>query len=31
MAGDDTVFVATASARDQRRLIQRLEVFLKEG
>jgi transcriptional regulator of arginine metabolism len=31
MAGDDTVFAATASARDQRRLIQRLEVFLKEG
>lgn len=30
MAGDDTVFVATAAARDQKRLIQRLESFLKE-
>jgi len=28
MAGDDTVFVATASARHQQRLIQRLEAFL---
>jgi transcriptional regulator of arginine metabolism len=31
MAGDDTVFAATATARDQKRLIQRLEVFQKEG
>ena len=30
MAGDDTVFVATAAASDQKRLIQRLESFLKE-
>jgi transcriptional regulator of arginine metabolism len=30
MAGDDTVFAATASARDQKRLIQRIESFLKE-
>ena len=29
MAGDDTVFVATASARHQQRLIQRLESFLE--
>ncbi|HEY8019826.1 MAG TPA: arginine repressor [Thermoanaerobaculia bacterium] len=29
MAGDDTVFVATASARHQQRLIQRLEAFLE--
>jgi transcriptional regulator of arginine metabolism len=28
MAGDDTVFAATASARDQKRFIQRLESFL---
>jgi len=32
MAGDDTVFVATASARDQKRFIRRLQAFLpKEG
>ena len=31
MAGDDTVFVATASAGDQKRFIRRLESFLKEG
>lgn len=30
MAGDDTVFAATASARDQRRLLQRLEPFLRQ-
>ena len=30
MAGDDTIFVATANARDQKRLIQRLERFLEE-
>lgn len=29
MAGDDTVFAATASARDQKRLIQRLDSFLE--
>lgn len=29
MAGDDTVFAATASARDQRRLLRRLEAFLE--
>ncbi|WP_430285180.1 hypothetical protein [Salmonella enterica] len=28
MAGDDTVFAATASVRDQKRFIQRLESFL---
>jgi len=32
MAGDDTIFVATASAADQKRLIRRLESsFRKEG
>jgi transcriptional regulator of arginine metabolism len=31
MAGDDTVFVATAAAADQKRFIRRLESFLKEG
>jgi transcriptional regulator of arginine metabolism len=31
MAGDDTVFAATASARDQKRLIQRLDSYLQEG
>jgi transcriptional regulator of arginine metabolism len=31
MAGDDTVFVATASAGDQKRFLRRLESFLKEG
>jgi len=31
MAGDDTVFAATASVRDQKRLIQRLESYLQEG
>jgi transcriptional regulator of arginine metabolism len=31
MAGDDTVFAATASAGDQKRFIRRLESFLKEG
>lgn len=31
MAGDDTVFVATASAADQKRFIRRLDSFLKEG
>jgi transcriptional regulator of arginine metabolism len=31
MAGDDTVFVATASANDQKRFIRRLDSFLKEG
>ena len=30
MAGDDTVFVATANARDQQRLIQRVEIYLEE-
>jgi len=30
ISGDDTVFVATASARDQKRFIRRLETFLKE-
>ena len=30
MAGDDTIFVATASARDQQRFIQRLELFRHE-
>ncbi|HVT58801.1 MAG TPA: hypothetical protein VHR45_10415 [Thermoanaerobaculia bacterium] len=30
MAGDDTVFVATAEAGDQHRLLQRLRGFLKE-
>jgi transcriptional regulator of arginine metabolism len=30
MAGDDTVFAATASARDQRRLLQRLDRFLRQ-
>lgn len=29
MAGDDTVFAATASARDQKRFIQRLDSFLE--
>jgi transcriptional regulator of arginine metabolism len=31
MAGDDTVFVATAAAGPQKRFISRLESFLKEG
>ena len=31
MAGDDTVFVATATAGDQKRFIRRLEGFLQEG
>jgi transcriptional regulator of arginine metabolism len=31
MAGDDTVFVATATAHDQKAFIRRLESFLKEG
>jgi transcriptional regulator of arginine metabolism len=31
MAGDDTVFAATASVGDQKRFIRRLESFLKEG
>ena len=31
MAGDDTVFAATASAHDQKTFIRRLESFLKEG
>jgi transcriptional regulator of arginine metabolism len=32
MAGDDTIFVATASAADQKRLVRRLESsFPKEG
>jgi transcriptional regulator of arginine metabolism len=31
MAGDDTVFVATASVTDQKRFIRRLDSFLKEG
>jgi transcriptional regulator of arginine metabolism len=30
MAGDDTVFAATASANDQKRFIRRLERFLRE-
>ena len=30
ISGDDTVFAATASGRDQKRLIRRLEAFLKE-
>ncbi len=30
ISGDDTVFAATASAREQKRLIRRLEAFLKE-
>ena len=28
LAGDDTVFVATASARDQKRILQRLEALM---
>jgi transcriptional regulator of arginine metabolism len=31
MAGDDTVFAATASARDQKHLIHRLDSYLQEG
>jgi transcriptional regulator of arginine metabolism len=31
VAGDDTFFVATASARDQNSLLRRLESFRKEG
>ena len=31
MAGDDTVFVATATAGDQKRFIRRLDSFLQEG
>ena len=31
LAGDDTVFVATASAADQKRLLQRLEALLLES
>ena len=30
ISGDDTVFAATASARDQKRLLRRLDAFLKE-
>lgn len=30
MAGDDTIFVATAGARDQQRFLQRLELFQHE-
>jgi arginine repressor len=30
MAGDDTIFVATASAGDQKRFLQRLERYLEE-
>jgi transcriptional regulator of arginine metabolism len=30
ISGDDTVFAATASARDQKRLLRRLDVFTKE-
>jgi transcriptional regulator of arginine metabolism len=30
ISGDDTVFAATASARDQKRFIRRLEALLKE-
>lgn len=30
MAGDDTIFIATASAGDQRRFLDRLERFLQE-
>jgi len=30
ISGDDTVFAATASARDQKRFIRRLDAFLKE-
>ena len=31
MAGDDTVFVATAAEADQRRLFERLAPFLEPG
>lgn len=31
MAGDDTVFVATSTAGDQKRFIRRLDSFLQEG
>ena len=31
MAGDDTVFAATASAGDQKRFIRRLDSFFQEG
>jgi transcriptional regulator of arginine metabolism len=31
LAGDDTVFLATAGERDQQQLIRRLGVFLEEG
>ena len=30
MAGDDTIFVATAGAQDQKRFFQRLERYLEE-
>jgi transcriptional regulator of arginine metabolism len=30
ISGDDTVFAATASARDQKRLIRRLQLFLRD-
>lgn len=30
MAGDDTIFVATAGAQDQKRFLQRLERYLEE-
>jgi transcriptional regulator of arginine metabolism len=30
LSGDDTVFAATATARDQKRLLRRLDAFLKE-
>jgi len=31
ISGDDTVFAATASARDQKRFIRRLEAFLRDN
>jgi transcriptional regulator of arginine metabolism len=31
LAGDDTVFVATSSARDQKRVLQRLEALMLES
>ena len=31
MAGDDTVFVATATASDQKRFLRRIDSFLQEG
>jgi arginine repressor len=30
ISGDDTVFAATATARDQKRLLRRLDAYLKE-